>query len=125
MRAYTVNVVAAALGVDPRWVDNVLSTHSIDGVTRERQGVTRKIAPDAILAIAVARDLAAAVGASLGVALNLAAELIRSGEHSPAPGVTIRIDLDAVKGRLAARLAEAVDSHPPAQRGRPRESKVR
>src|SRR5687768_3002057 len=101
MRAYTVNVVAAALGVDPRWVDNVLSTQPIDGVMRERQGVTRTISPDAILAIAIARDLATAVGASLGVALNLAAELIPSGEYSPAPGMTIRIDLDAVKDRLA------------------------
>ena len=123
MRAYTVSVVAAALGVDPRWVDNVLALHSIVGVIRERQGVTRTISPDAVLTIAIARDLSAAVGASTGVALQLAAGLIPTGEHSPMPGVIIRIDLGAVKGRLAARLAEAVDSHPPPPRGRPRESK--
>lgn len=119
MRAYTVSIVATAIGVDRRWVDNVLSLHQIDGVQRQRQGVSRAVAPTAVLTIAIALELTKVLGAPMAVALELANSVIATGEHSPAPGVNLRIDVAAIERRLAARLADAVETHPPKRRGRP------
>jgi hypothetical protein len=120
MRAYSTAVVASALRVDRRWLDTVIADHSIDGVRRERQGVSRAISPDAVLTLAVAIELMEALQVPAGSALRFArALLLDAGEHSPARGVVLHVDVPAIERRMAARLTEAVEAHPPPRRGRP------
>ncbi len=120
MRAYSSIVVANALGVDPRWLDSVVVQHRIAGVNRERQGVSRAISPSAVITIAVAIALIEALHLPIGAALELAASLISGGgDHTPAEGMSIHVDVSAIERRISARLAEAVEAHPPPRRGRP------
>lgn len=120
MRAYSSSVVASALGVDPRWLDSVIAHNQIDGVQRERQGVSRAISPAAVLTIAVAMELMEALQTPIAGALHLAGLLLlEGGEHSPADGMTLRVDVHAIERRMAGCLTEAVESHPPPRRGRP------
>ena len=119
MRAYSSIVVASALGVGRRWLDGVVIQNRIEGVIRERQGVSRTITPAAVVTIAVALVLVDALQIAIGQALTLAVSLIRDGgDYAPAPGVSLRVDLSAIEQRVSARLTEAVESHPPARRGR-------
>ena len=120
MRAYTTTVVASALGVERRWLDTVIAQNEIEGVRRERQGVSRAIAPSAVVVIALALTLIEALQLPVSRALVLARSLlVAAGTHSPAPELTIRFDVASLERRIAVRLAEAVDAHPPARRGRP------
>ncbi len=72
-----------------------------------------------MLTIAVAMVLNEALGTPVPLALDLAAALLRSGEHTPVGGLVIRIDVATIERRIAARLNEAVEANPPARRGRP------
>ena len=119
MRAYSSAVVASALEVDRRWLDALVATDRLPGLTPERQGKSRAIPPRTVVTIAIARDLVAALGAPVPRALELAAALLDTGEHSPAPGVVLRVDVAAVERRIAVRLTDAVEANPPARRGRP------
>ena len=120
MRAYSSIVVASALGVGRRWLDGIVIEHPIVGVVRERQGISRTITPAAVVTIAVALALVDALHIAIGPALALAEALVRDkGEHAPVAGISLRIDLPAIERRVAARLTEAVEAHPPARRGRP------
>ena len=112
-------MVASALGVERRWLDAVVVRHRIEGVIRERQGVSRTITPTAVVTIAVALVLVEALRVPIGLALELAASLVRDGgEHAPAAGVMLRVNVSAIERRISARLTEAVESHPPPRRGR-------
>jgi hypothetical protein len=119
MRAYSVAVAAAALGVDRKWLDNVLTHHDLDGVHRERQGVSRMIEPHAITTVGIAIELTRSLGSPIGHALRLAERLVESGEFAPAPRVSLRVDVGDIDRQMVARLAEAVEVHPPRRRGRP------
>lgn len=119
MRAYSLAVVADALSVDRKWLDNVLTQHSIEGVHREGQGVSRSIAPHAILTIATAIAIVHAFGSPLGRALTIAAELVRDGEPELGPELSLRVDVSAIERRLTVQLAESVDAHLLQRRGRP------
>ena len=120
MRAYSTTVVANALGVDRRWLDSVIAQNHIDGVQSERQGVSRAISPAAVLTIAVAMELMEALQTPIAGALHLAKSLLLdAGEHSPAEGMTLRVDVHSIERRMAGRLTEAVEAHPPPRRGRP------
>src|SRR5688572_21581546 len=119
MRAYSLAVAAASLEVDRKWLDNVLTQHDVLGVYRERQGVSRMISPQAILTIAIAILLARHLGSPIARALTLAHRLLDDGEQALDADVVLRVDVGGIERRLATRLADAVESHPPARRGRP------
>lgn len=120
MRAYSSAVVANALGVDRRWLDGVVIQNRIEGVQRERQGVSRTITPSAVLTVAVAIALIEGLHLPIAVALELGAALIlQGGEHSPADGLSLRVDILEIDRRISARLTEAVEAHPSPRRGRP------
>ena len=113
-------MVANALGVDRRWLDSTVAQYRIEGVQRERQGVSRAFSPTAVLTIAIALDLMDAMGVPAARSLDLAVSLlIGAGEHSPANGIVLRVDVSGIERRMAARLTEAVEAHPPPRRGRP------
>jgi len=88
-----------------------------------RQGKSRAIPPTAVLTVAVAMELTEHLGIPLLVALDLAGALRHTGEHSPAEGLFIRLDVAAMERRVALRLNEAVEANPPPRRGRPPRSK--
>jgi hypothetical protein len=120
MRAYSSAVVANALGVDRRWLDGVVAQNRIEGVRRERQGVSRAISPAAVLTIAIAIELMEALHAPVTSALDLAKSvIIGDGGCSPSSDVRLHVDTVAIERRIAARLTEAVEAHPPPRRGRP------
>ena len=119
MRAYSTAVVANALDVDRRWLDGLIASNRIGDLRPERQGKSRAIPPRVVLTIAIAMELIQGLGASPPAALALAAALIDTGEQSPAEGLTLRVDVAAIERRIAQRLSDAVEAHPPARRGRP------
>jgi hypothetical protein len=120
LRAYSTAVAASALGVDRRWLDNIIALNRIDGVRKERQGVSRAISPTAVLTIAIALELIDHLEVPIARALELARRLVlQNGDHSPSDGLNVRVDVDRIERSVAARLAEAVDAHPPPRRGRP------
>lgn len=119
MRAFDLHASASALGVTPKWLDNLLSHHRIAGVIGGRQGMRRRISPDAILRIAVAMELAREFGSPLHRALGIAEEMVEAGSVGRANGFELRLDVARIADELNARLAEATEAVTPRKRGRP------
>ena len=119
MRAFDVTAASSALGVSPKWLDNLLSHHHITGVVGGRQGVRRRIAPYAILRIAVTLELVRELGSPLRRALGIADELVEHGRVSGPNGLELRLDVMSIANELDARLAEATEAAAPRRRGRP------
>jgi hypothetical protein len=103
-----------------KWVDNVLSHHSITGVAKARQGIARRLTPHAILNLEVAIRLSDTLSIPTARALELARELMeRTGELSTGKGITLTLDVEAIRADLCERLAHAVEIAPLPRRGRP------
>lgn len=123
MPAYTVAATAVTLGMPAKWVDNVLSHHLVPGVSQGRQGVSRRLAPQAILTLDLALRISGALGVPTSRALELSARVLRQPAGTTTidlgQGVSLTIDLEAVRGELQGRLAHAVEVAPSPRRGRP------
>ncbi len=127
MRGYSVGIAALALGMDAKWLDNLLSQNRVDGVTQARQGVQRRLAPQALYVVATVHHLNRELRIPVGIALRLAHELWDSpGSSDPADTATIRADevelhlsRAAVRDRVAAAVVEALEMAPRTKRGRP------
>lgn len=125
-RAYTVGAVALALDVTAKWIDNVLSHHTLRGVAQERQGVSRKVNPEGLLQLALAIILIEDLEIPTSSALSLANTLNENGGSLKTPaGISIELDLAAIRARLETRLAQAVEIAPVPRRGRPPHSNSR
>ena len=124
MRAYTVAATAIALGVNSKWVDNVLSHHRVPGVLQGRQGIARRVTPQALLVLDVALKLVRALALPLPRALETAHRLIAAREDGiQLRGVTsihLGADVKALADDLTIRLERAVEISPTPRRGRPR-----
>jgi hypothetical protein len=121
MRAYTVATTAVALNVPTKWVDNVLSHHRIPGVSRSRQGISRKLTYRAILTLELALRIARTLTSTLPRSLELAASVLtdRKTPLSLDNGLSLTVDLDRLEAELTARLDHAVEVTPLPRRGRP------
>ncbi len=123
MRAYTVAATAIALGVSKKWVDNVLSHHRIPGVLQKRQGITRRVTPEALLRLELVGILTTTLDIPILRALDLANRLIseegRGIELPESPYVRFSADLPAVAAELDLRLEHALEISPSPRRGRP------
>jgi hypothetical protein len=120
MRAYTVATAAVTLRMPAKWIDNVLSHHSVPGIVRTRQGVSRRLTPQAILSLEIAIRLIDGLSTPVARALELSAKGIRENGEIPAgKGVTVRFDVEAIQAELSERLANAVEIAPLPRRGRP------
>lgn len=120
MRGYDIRAAALALKVAPKWMDNLLSHHSVPGVVQSRQGVRRLIPPHSLRVIAVAMELMEALRLPLPAALNLAVRVRHAGGQVPLAGrVTLSLDLAALDRALDRELALAVEASPSPRRGRP------
>lgn len=121
MRSYHVAAAAFAIGCETKWLDNLLSQVGMDGVSRERQGVARRIDADAVLRIAVARRLAHDLALPVRRALTMAEGLVAAGGRTAYPnGTQLSLDVTAIRKHVDHRLGEAAEALVTPRRGRPR-----
>lgn len=121
-RSYDAAAAALALNIPFKWVDNLLSRHRIPGVEQSAQGSTRRLSPAAILRLEVIRLLNEDLGLPVTRAVSFAERLCSAPGGSVAIGHgagQLMVDLPGIDRRLAARLADAVESAPRRTRGRP------
>src|SRR4051794_13166746 len=124
-RSYTVATAALTLGITDKWLDNVLSHHSIHGVQKQRQGISRRLSVEGILVLSVVVLLIQDLGVPTPHAIFLAEMLIHDNGHHESPhGIAIVLDLGVVKQRLLERLESAVEAAPVPRRGRPPTNKT-
>ena len=127
MRGYSVATAALALDLDPKWLDNLLSQHRVPGVAQARQGVQRRIQPEAVYLIATARALNRDFQIPVGAAVRLAKALwAKPGDQDPGASsgmvqgdLAVSVNRGEVRRRMAAALAEALEIAPRPRRGRP------
>lgn len=119
MRGYTVVTSAVALGVEYKWLDNLLSHNTVSGVRQARQGVARTLPHASLKIIAVALEFVSALQSPLPEALRWAEELSRTEGLLTVGHLQIAVDFDAIDRWLAERLAYAVEVAPIPRRGRP------
>lgn len=123
MRAYTVAATAVTLEMPGKWVDNTLSHFQVPGVSQSRQGVSRKLTPQAILILAISLRLTRDLGIPFQLALDLAkrlAELDDAEARLTIGGeISLGINVVSVARDTDARLAHAVEVTPIPRRGRP------
>ena len=122
MRAYTVATAAVTLGVSSKWLDNVLSHHSVEGVVQTRQGVSRNLSPRAVASLYIALDMVRGLSVPLRRALAIAGRLAAiegSATVALSRHTNITVDTTAAATHISARLASAVEVTPIPQRGRP------
>lgn len=124
-RSYTVVTAALALDVPPKWVDNMLSHHTVPGVAQQRQGVTRKLSVDGLLVLALTAFLIQELGAPVPKVIGIAEVLLQNeGRYRSPRGLSVILDLSAFRTRLLERLENAVEIAPVPRRGRPATSKT-
>lgn len=127
MRGYSVATAALALGVESKWLDNLLSHNRVDGVSQSRQGVARRLGPSALHVIATAHRLNRELQIPVGAALQLAHELWRSPQSPGEPDTAtvgtgeleLHLDRATIRAHVAAAVAEALEMGPRPKRGRP------
>lgn len=121
MRLYDIAVATLAIGAPRKWTDNVLSQHELPDVISVRQGVARRIPYQALIRLAVIRQLHTQLGIGVANAVQFAGHLLDSGQAAvlDAGQVSLSVDLAAVRKSVDERLASALESAPSRRRGRP------
>lgn len=125
LRTYTVRLIALTVGVEVKWVDNLLSHFAIDGVTRSRQGVERQISDAGLLAIELIRALHVELRIPVVNAVMLTRQALatrgRGGQDLVLEsGLRVAIPYATLEQRLRAQMMEAMESVARIPRGRPR-----
>jgi hypothetical protein len=124
MRSYSARLTALAIDVPYKWLDNLLSRHTISGVTKARQGIERRITDEGVQRIELCRILNLELGVSLERAVAVAAELMASrvGEtlsYATPAGLSLHLSIALIERRLRDRIADAVEAVAQVPRGRP------
>ena len=121
MPYYNTATVASALGVTPKWLDNLLSHNDLDGSQRVSQGVSRRLSLATVTVISVAKELIDTVGIKAPAAIELASKLLDSstGELIVSPRLRIKVQTDVLQTDVLDSLARAVEIAPSPRRGRP------
>jgi len=124
MPLYSSKTAALVLGLSAKELDNLLSRLSVAGVGGGPQGRDRRIGSEALLRIAIARDLRSTFGCSWKRAIAAAAELQTQPEVRTGGGlVAMRLTASTFRERLQESLAEASEYVVPRRRGRPSRSR--
>jgi hypothetical protein len=118
-RAYTVATAALALGVAPKWLDNVLSHFTIAGVGQARQGVRRRISTDGLIVLWIANEITTNLGTPLRQSLQAAELLGKTGSLQVSAHIALTVSRDQIREHVDAQLARAVEVAPVPRRGRP------
>jgi hypothetical protein len=118
---YDLSAAAYATDFDLKQLDNLLSRNSLPGVEKQRRGVARRLTPDTIMVIRLAKELADALRTSVGAMLAVAYEIERTKSDEVQLGsyLALRIDRAALKASTLSRLDSAVEIIGRRPRGRP------
>ena len=111
-RSYSVRVAAFAIDAQEKWVDNVLSHHTLPGVSQGTQGVARRLDEEGILALAICRILSRELATPLGNSATIATSVLSGrsagvGRHLVTVGLALDFDLEGIEARLRDRLRDA------------------
>nr|MCU0623251.1 hypothetical protein [Gemmatimonadaceae bacterium] len=101
-----------------QWLDSLLARHEVVGVASETQGVRRTVSDEAMVTLAIVRDLTHELGIPTARAIRVAESATSDGRYR-AGTVTLHLDRAAVARRLAPHVADAVERVVPRRRGRP------
>lgn len=121
MRSYNVALASLAIDAPIRWTDNLISNHSIAGVTARQRGVTRHITHRALLILATVRELHVVLGMGVRDAVQLADALL-AGDAGTVPSgghLCVTLDQRSLEFDVERRLRAALESAPSIRRGRP------
>jgi hypothetical protein len=123
-RSYNARITALITGVQPKWLDNLLSRHSIPGVSRSRQGVERRITDEGMMAVELCRILNLELGVSLAQAAEIATQCLRAAtdselRYTTRSGLVVSLPIASTRARLRDRTMDAVEIVAAAPRGRP------
>ena len=122
MPIYNTKTAAIALGVTPKWLDNLLSHNDIPTLHGELQGISRRLSLPAVMTIAVARELIQVLQLPAPTALRLADQLLTNddGNVAVSPDLRFTLQRDRFRSSLTEALDRAVEVAPTPRRGRPR-----
>lgn len=120
-RSYHLAAARLAIECDAKWLDNLLSLHSLPGVTSERRGVARRLSAGGVLHAALVHQLVSDLGLAVRDAVSIAIRLlVTPGGRILLPGGTaLEVDVATLEHRVEARLADAAEVELPPRRGRP------
>ncbi|MEO5816575.1 MAG: hypothetical protein ABIT20_14980 [Gemmatimonadaceae bacterium] len=121
MRSYDVAIAALATRASRKWIDNLLTQHSIHDVISARRGIARRITHPALIRIALIRQLHIKLGVSVADGVRIAAHLLDSGPRRvyESGQLTLTVDLEQLERQLGDQLANVLESAPTPRRGRP------
>jgi len=105
-------------------LDNLLSHHAIPGVTGGKQGVSREIAAEGLLAIELVRALVHDFGLPVSRAAALVAQAAPSADSAElvmtsSSGLRVSLSLSQAEARIRARMIDAIEATAQVRRGRP------
>lgn len=127
MPVYDVAAVAHATEFDIKQLDNLISRNALDGIDKKRQGIARRLSPEIVVVIRLARSLSDALAVPVGRLLPIAHAILQgtTDEVPLADFVWLRVDREALRASTLARLDSAVELVGRRPRGRPRLKRVR
>ena len=121
MPLYNTATVAAALGVPPKWLDNLLTHNEIQGFQNDVQGVARRLSVETIAFLMLTKELIDHVQLSAPAALRMARRLTNAPEGSLvlSPRLHLTLQPSALRADVLGKLRQAVEMAPAPRRGRP------
>jgi len=122
MRSLSTDTSAAALGVDRKTLDNLLSREAKSLVPNGSRGRSRRISIAVLERLAITLVLQRDLGVGVAMGLDLAARILESASNSTNIGTlgTLRFDAGRLRKALEHSVDEALESVPERPRGRPR-----
>ena len=122
MKSLTTDVAAAALGIERRKLDNVLSREGRSLIGVGCRGRSRRIPMRVVEHVALALVLGRDLGMGVARALDLAGRILESPGSRVSVGSISMLECDVERLRVALELsvAEALESVAERTRGRPR-----
>ena len=121
MPLYDVTAVAHAIDIDPKQLDNLLSRNALLGIEKQKRGIARRLTPDLVVTIRIAKELAEAFGLAIGSLFSLAQQIVQEDREALPVGqfATLTIELRALRAETLQRLNAAVEVVGRRPRGRP------
>jgi hypothetical protein len=101
-------------------LDNALTHNRVPGVSRERQGIARRLTVEGLLVLGLAVLLIQEFGLPTHKAIVLAGNLANNeGRYLARQGLMLALDLMSFRAELLEKLENAVEIAPVPKRGRP------
>jgi hypothetical protein len=121
MPLYNTATAAVAMGVTPKWLDNLLSHNNIDGLQSDSQGVARRLSIATVTVLVLTKELIDALELPAPIALRIATAIVANpdGELLLSPTVHLTLRADDLRLDVLDRLTRAVEIAPTPRRGRP------